>query len=158
MCASFQSLLFSGAIELEKKIKHIITPSIIISHKLKATSVKRTDQTSLTKLEKQAHQGNIQKLRQKISDLSHNRMHFGQVIKHEVCKQVTIMIMMIMMMMMTAIHETLTTFSQCVSSPPPLPKRGNFFKTILSSPFIGQKKNCAVLKKTLFASRTVSCC
>ena len=33
---------------------------------------------------------------------------------------------------MTAIHETLTTFSQCVSSPPP-PQAWRFFKTILSS-------------------------
>lgn len=55
MCASFQSLLFSGAFELEKKkMKHNITPSIIISHFLvtnyfgKTNGQNQPDQTRKT--------------------------------------------------------------------------------------------------------------
>ena len=76
-------------------------------------------------------------------------MHFGQVIKHEVCKQVTIMIMM----MMTAIHETLTTFSQCVSLPPPPPQAWRFFKTILSSRLYWAKEKLRRFKENVICQQ-----
>ena len=72
-------------------------------------------------------------------------MHSVQVIKHEVCKQVTIMIMM----MMTAIHETLTTFSQCVSPPPP----PRFFKTILSSRLYWAKEKLRRFKENVICQQ-----
>ena len=73
-------------------------------------------------------------------------MHSVQVIKHEVCKQVTIMIMM----MMTAIHETLTTFSQCVSPPPPPPSS----VAILSSRLYWAKEKLRRFKENVICQQS----
>ena len=73
-------------------------------------------------------------------------MHSVQVIKHEVCKQVTIMIMM----MMTAIHETLTTFSLCVSPPP---QAWRFFKTILSRRLYWAKEKLRRFKENVICQQ-----
>lgn len=75
-------------------------------------------------------------------------MHSRQVIKHEVCKQVTIMIMM---MMTAAIHQTLTTFSQCV--PPPPPQAWRFFKTILGSPLHWAKEKLRRYKENVICQQ-----
>ena len=84
-------------------------------------------------------------------------MYSGEVIKHEVCKKVFIKMMIMIMMIMTTMHKTLSTFSQCVSPPPPSPrKRGDFLRRYRLAPWAEEKlRRC---KETSFASRTVSCC
>lgn len=59
---------------------------------------------------------------------------------------------MIMMMMTAAIHQTLTTFSQCVPPPPP-PQAWRFFKTILGSPLHWAKEKLRRFKENVICQQ-----